>query len=76
MPGLDAKISQADLSAYAVLYVHGGVYADMDTWLGSWAAVTGSPTHSAVLLLWLDAAGRRLNGHLQHDTPGNRHIMK
>lgn len=28
---LDAKISQADLSAYAILYVHGGVYADMDT---------------------------------------------
>lgn len=28
---LDAKISQADLSAYGILYVHGGVYADMDT---------------------------------------------
>ncbi|CAK9058596.1 unnamed protein product [Durusdinium trenchii] len=28
---LDAKISQADLSTYAILYVHGGVYADMDT---------------------------------------------
>ena len=24
----------------------------------------------------MDAAGRRLNGHLQHDTPGNRHEMK
>lgn len=28
---MDAKISQADLSAYAILYVHGGLYADMDT---------------------------------------------
>lgn len=28
---LDAAISQADLSSYAVLYVHGGVYADLDT---------------------------------------------
>lgn len=28
---LDAKISQADLSAYAILYIYGGIYADMDT---------------------------------------------
>ena len=28
---LQAPISQADLSTYAILYVHGGVYADMDT---------------------------------------------
>ena len=32
---LDAKIAQADLSAYAILYVYGGVYADMDTSLAS-----------------------------------------
>lgn len=28
---LQAPISKADLSTYAILYVHGGVYADMDT---------------------------------------------
>ncbi|CAK9113809.1 unnamed protein product [Durusdinium trenchii] len=54
----DAKISQADLSTYAILYVHGGVYADMDAWI-QWDTMPVGSLDAFLDAVSSDATGER-----------------